>query len=151
MNPYYRCFEASDGFVAVACLNLAQRQAFLAVLGGEDATIDAPDLVPDDLDALAAKEALTAAVAGVFAGRSVAEWIAMLEAAGVPCGPVQQREAIPSDPQVLAEGLVGRVAQPGLGEIDLLSPFVRVGSESRAPAAAPTLGADTESVLAELV
>ena len=33
MNPYYRCFEASDGFVAVACLNLAQRRAFLGLFG----------------------------------------------------------------------------------------------------------------------
>ena len=37
MNPYYRCFEASDGFVAVACLNLAQRQAFLELFGLDDA------------------------------------------------------------------------------------------------------------------
>ena len=150
MNPYYRCFEASDGFVAVACLNLAQRQAFLQLFGHEDATIDAPDLVPDHAGALAAKEVLTAAVAAAFAERSVAEWIAVLESAGVPCGPVQQREAVASDPQVVAEGLVGHVSQPGLGEIDLLSPFVRVGGESSAPAAAPALGADTESVLAEL-
>ena len=150
MNPYYRCFEASDGFVAVACLNLAQRQAFLQLFGLEDATIDAPDLVPDDADGLAAKEELTASVAGAFAERSVGEWIAVLESAGVPCGPVQQREAVASDPQVIAEGLVGRVSQPGLGEVDLLSAFVRVGGTSRAPAAAPALGADTESVLAEL-
>jgi crotonobetainyl-CoA:carnitine CoA-transferase CaiB-like acyl-CoA transferase len=150
MNPYYRCFEASDGFIAVACLNLPQRQAFLSLFGLEDATIDAPDLAPDDPGSLAAKEELTAVVAGAFAERPVAEWIAMLELAGVPCGPVQQREAIASDPQVVAEHLVGRVSQPGIGEIDLLSPFVRVGGESRAAAAAPVLGADTESVLAEL-
>ena len=150
MNPYYRCFEASDGFVAVACLNLVQRLAFLELFGLEDATVDAPDLVPDDSGALALKQELTAAVAGAFAERTVAEWIALLEPAGVPCGPVQQREAIASDTQVVAEGLVGRVSQPGIGEIDLLAPFVRVGSESRAAAAAPVLGADTESVLAEL-
>jgi crotonobetainyl-CoA:carnitine CoA-transferase CaiB-like acyl-CoA transferase len=151
MNPYYRCFEASDGFVAVACLNLAQRRAFLALFGLEDATIDAPDVVPDDADRLAAKEELTTAVARTFAERSVVEWIAVLESAGVPCGPVQQREAIASDPQVVAQGLIGRISQPGLGEIDVLSPFVRVGAESRAPTAAPALGADSESVLAELV
>ena len=48
MNPYYRCFEASDGFLAVACLNLAQRRALLAVFGVDDPTVDAPDVVPDD-------------------------------------------------------------------------------------------------------
>ena len=42
------------------------------------------------------------------------------------------------------------VAKPGLGEVDLLAPFVRVGGERRVASAAPTLGADTDAVLAEL-
>jgi crotonobetainyl-CoA:carnitine CoA-transferase CaiB-like acyl-CoA transferase len=150
MNPYYRCFEASDGFVAVACLNLAQRRAFLDLFGLDDATVDAPDLVPGDAELLDGKHRLTQSVARSFAERPVAEWLATLEMAGVPCGPVQRREAIQADPQVAAERLVGRVVQPGLGEIDLLGPFVRVGGEEREPAAAPTLGADTERVLEEL-
>ena len=56
MNPYYRCYEAADGFLAVACLNLAQRQAFLALFGLDDPTIAAPDVVPDDAAVLAAKQ-----------------------------------------------------------------------------------------------
>ena len=63
MNPYYRCFEAADGFVAVACLNLAQRRAFLGLFGSDDPTVDAPDLVPDDPAVLAAKQELTSAIA----------------------------------------------------------------------------------------
>jgi crotonobetainyl-CoA:carnitine CoA-transferase CaiB-like acyl-CoA transferase len=150
MNPYYRCFEASDGFVAVACLNLAQRRAFLALFELEDSTIDAPDLVPDDARVLAAKQQLTAVVARAFSERPVTEWVERLEAAGVPCGRVQRREAVHADTQVLAEGLVGHVTQPGLGEIDLLAPFVRVGGGTPSPKAAPQLGADTDAVLAEL-
>ena len=61
MNPYYRCFEASDGFVAVACLNVAQRRAFLGLFGLDDATVEAPDLVPDDPEVLEAKHELTTA------------------------------------------------------------------------------------------
>ena len=68
----------------------------------------------------------------------------------MPCGPVQQRETSHADPQVVAERLVGQVAQPGLGEIDLLAPFVRVGGERAPPCRGPALGADTEAVLAEL-
>ena len=48
MNPYYRCFEAADGFVAVACLNLVQRRALLDLFELTDSTIEAPDVVPDD-------------------------------------------------------------------------------------------------------
>jgi crotonobetainyl-CoA:carnitine CoA-transferase CaiB-like acyl-CoA transferase len=150
MNPYYRCFEASDGFVAVACLNLAQRRAFLELFGLEDETIDAPDVIPEDESTLAAKEVLTAAIARAFADASTDDWIGRLEAAGVPAGRVQQRETIHADPQVLAERLVGTVDQPGLGTVRLLAPFVRVGGEVRAPAAAPSLGADTDAVLGEI-
>ena len=63
---------------------------------------------------------------------------------------MQQREGIDSDPQVVAEQLIGEIDQPGLGPVRLLAPFVRVGSEVHAACAAPELGADTEVVLAEL-
>ena len=150
MNPYYRCFEASDGFVAVACLNLAQRHAFLDLFGLDDPTIDAPDLVPDDAAVLAAKEELTSAIADAFHGHAVAEWLERLEAAGVPSGRVQQRETVYADPQVGAEALIAEVEQEGLGAVRLLAPFVRVGGHAGAAAPAPCLGADTDAVLAEL-
>jgi crotonobetainyl-CoA:carnitine CoA-transferase CaiB-like acyl-CoA transferase len=150
MNPYYRCFEASDGFIAVACLNLVQRLALLDVFGLEDDTVDAPDLVPDDPAVLAAKEGLTAEIERAIERRSTSEWLELLESAGVPCGVVQSRETVYADPQVVASGLVGEVEQPGLGSVRLLAPFIRVGGEAVAVAAAPALGADTESVLGEL-
>ncbi len=150
MNPYYRCFEASDGFLAVACLNLAQRRALLAVFDVDDPTVDAPDVVPAVPGVLATKEELTRTIARRFAGASVADWIERLEAAGVPCGPVRSRESVYADPQVVAERLIGRVAQPGLGDVDLLAPFVRAGGARPGPSAAPELGADTEAVLGSL-
>lgn len=150
MNPYYRCFEAADGFLAVACLNLAQRRAFLALFGLDDATVDAPDLVPDEPAVLAGKEQVTAEIEHTIAASSTAEWLERLEAAGVPCGIVHARETVYADPQVAAAGLIGEVTQPGLGSIRLLAPFVRVGGEARGPSAAPELGADTDTVLREL-
>ena len=147
MNPYYRTFAASDGFVAVACLNLAQREAFLALFALDDPTVDAPDLVPEDADVLAAKVALTAEIERAFAGEAVEDWLERLRAAGVPCGPVHMREGLLADPQVSATGLIGEVSQTGLGRIRLLGPFVQPGAS---PAPAPALGADTDAVLGAL-
>ena len=150
MNPYYRCFEASDGFVAVACLNVAQRRALLDLFGLDDPTIDAPDLVPEDAEMLRVKQDLTASVERAFAADTVDGWVARLGFAGVPCGSVQQRETVHADPQVVAERLVGTVDQPGLGAVRLLAPFIRAGGETPEATAAPTLGAHTDDVLAEL-
>ena len=150
MNPYYRCFETSDGFVAVACLNLAQREAFLELFDLDDATIHAPDLVPSKPSVLAAKKELTARIAASFTERSTDEWIGALVSAGVPCGRVQQRESVYADPQVVAERLVGRIDQQGLGSLQLLAPFIRVGGEVRGASPAPSLGAHTDAVLGEL-
>jgi crotonobetainyl-CoA:carnitine CoA-transferase CaiB-like acyl-CoA transferase len=150
MNPYYRCFEAADGFVAVACLNVTQRRALLELFGLEDATIDAPDLVPEDEAALRAKQELTTAIEHAFAEGSAGGWIERLGAAGVPCGIVQQRESVHADPQVVAEKLVGTVDQPELGAVRLLAPFVRTGGRTPEARPAPALGADTDDLLAEL-
>ena len=111
---------------------------------------EAPDLVPDDSAALAAKQALTAEIERTIAARPLGEWLERLELAGVPCGAVQTRETIYADPQVAAAGLVGEIAQPGLGVVRLLAPFIRIGDDVRCPTAAPELGADTECILGAL-
>ncbi|MFN8222375.1 MAG: CoA transferase [Gaiellales bacterium] len=148
LNPYYRCYAAADGFVAVACLNLGQREAFAAELGLDDPTIAAPDLVPDDAELRERKRALTTGVVARFGEQTVAEWVARLSELGVPAGPVHARERALLDPQVLANGFLTAVAEPGLGQTTMLGPVF--GLEGVAPLGpAPALGADTEAVLAE--
>ena len=148
-NPYYRCYEAADGYLALACLNVVQRRAFLALFGLDDPTIEAPDLVPSDEALLAGKRALVAAVEGRIAEVPVSEWLDRCEAAGVPCGPVLAREGVHADTQVRANRLVEEVGQPGLGPVTLLGRVFGVG-ETGAVGPAPELGADTDAVLAEL-
>ncbi len=151
MNPYYRCYEAADGFLALACLNLSQRQAFLALFGLRDATIEAPDVVPDDAAVLEEKQRLTAAIEQAIATEPVEAWLARLGAAGVPAGPVLARETVHADAQARANMLVQEVEQPGLGPITMLGPVFRVdGLDPPETRPAPSLGADTESVLKEL-
>jgi crotonobetainyl-CoA:carnitine CoA-transferase CaiB-like acyl-CoA transferase len=151
MNPYYRCYEAADGFLALACLNLSQRGALLALFRLDDPTIDAPDLRPADPAVLAGKEQLTAAIEGAIAAAPVEEWLARLGAIGVPAGPVLSRETVHADGQVRANGLIQDVAQPGLGSVTMLGRVFRIdGTDGGGTRPAPLLGADTDAVLAEL-
>ena len=150
-NPYYRCYEAADGFLAVSCLNLTQRRAFIGLFGLDDQTIEAPDLISDDGDVLERKRAVTREIAARIAAEPVEMWLARLAAAGVPCGPVLARETVHADPQVRANGFLAEVDQPGLGTVTMLGRLFRVGhGELESVGPAPALGSDTDAVLAEL-
>jgi crotonobetainyl-CoA:carnitine CoA-transferase CaiB-like acyl-CoA transferase len=149
LNPYYRCYEASDGFIAVACLNLPQREAFARELRIEDPTIATPDLVPDDVALRERKRDLTTAVVAQIAMNEATYWVARLTELGVPSGPVHARERVALDAQILANGFLATIDQPGLGRTTMLGSIFDLGT--RAPLRpAPLTGADTATVLAEV-
>jgi crotonobetainyl-CoA:carnitine CoA-transferase CaiB-like acyl-CoA transferase len=149
-NPYYRCYEAADGFVAVACLNHAQRSAFAGLHGLDDPTIGAPDLLPDEPRVVALKRALVVAVEQRMRRAPSATWLERLSAAGVPCGPVHARERVRDDAQIRANGLLVELEQPGLGAVTLLGRVLGLGTELPPLGPAPRLGEHTESVLGEV-
>ena len=151
MNPYYRCYEAADGFLAVACLNLVQRVSFLGLFGLEDATIETPDLVPGDRALLAEKQRVTTMIEREILAETVETWLARLGSAVVPAGPVLARESVHADEQARANGLLQDVDQPGLGPMTMLGGVFRFdGEDPAATQPAPSLGADTEAVLREV-
>ena len=151
MNPYYRCYEAADGYLALACLNVAQRRSFIALFGLDDPTIGAPDVVPDDPGVLEEKQRVTAGIEAAIAAEPVEAWLARFGAVAVPCGPVLSRESVHADPQARANGLVQDLVQPGLGPVTMLGRVFRIDEgDPGAVAPAPALGADTEAVLAEI-
>jgi crotonobetainyl-CoA:carnitine CoA-transferase CaiB-like acyl-CoA transferase len=74
----------------------------------------------------------------------------MLDEADVPIGPVNDVAEILSDPHVRARGLVGSFDYPGVGEFKALAlPFKFLGWDNPEIGTPPTLGEDTERVLAE--
>jgi len=148
-NPYYRCYEAADGYLSIACLNLAQRKAFLALFELDDPTIEAPDVLPEDAAVLAAKREVVADIEERIAAAPTAEWLTRFEAAGVPCGPVLARESVPADAQIRANRFLDEVEQPGLGPVTMLGRIFGAG-ETQGVGPAPALGAHTDEVLREI-
>ncbi len=94
--------------------------------------------------------ALAAALAEVFGQRTAREWVPVLAAAGVPCAVVQDLAALPSDPQVVATGLLQTVPHPA-GEVTVVgSPLRLDGARPQVRRAPPLLGQHTVEVLQAL-
>src|SRR5262249_20270021 len=119
------------------------------------ATADRPDLAADPRYAsnsgrLEHRDELVAEIAVTMAQRSSAFWMQALEAVGVPCGPINELDAVFADPQVQARGIRFDLDPPPAGRVPQVASPLRLSATpvayDRAP---PLLGQHTEEVLAE--
>jgi crotonobetainyl-CoA:carnitine CoA-transferase CaiB-like acyl-CoA transferase len=94
--------------------------------------------------------ALNKAISDVTRQRSSAELIAMLNEAGVPCGPINRMDEVFADPQVKHLGMAAPVHHQTLGEIEVVNQAVKL---SRTPSGVahptPEKGEHTDEVLKE--
>ena len=82
---------------------------------------------------------------GIMAQRPTREWVTALEAAGIPCSPVQSIEQMAEHPQTQALGLIQPV--PGTGMRFVALPLSLDGQRPVSTGPPPTLGEHTESIL----
>jgi formyl-CoA transferase len=84
--------------------------------------------------------------------RTTAEWVPALEAAGVPCGPINTLKEVFDDPHVQARGLRVEIPHPTAGKVPLVrSPmrFSETPVEYETPP--PLLGQHTDEVLGSVL
>lgn len=145
----YQAYRTSDGYVTIGANNdrLWRRLVLDALQRPE--WIDDPRFATlqsrmEHIDALQDEiEALTTT-------RTTAEWIEVLDKAGVPGGPVLGYDEALDDPHVLARGMITEVDHPIIGPMRTIAPpakFSSVDFSVRGPA--PWLGQHTRRVLAE--
>lgn len=142
----YGLFRASDGEIAVAPSNDVILKRFLDVLGLghllEDARYDTNE------KRFGRRAELNEMINGAVGGDAQEAWIARLNAAGVPCGKVQNLAEALNDPQTRAQEMVIEVDQPNHGPIRMLGfPVKLSGTPCRLRHPAPALGEDTRAVL----
>ncbi len=142
----YETFPGADGPFILAVGNDGQFQKFCDVAG-------APDLATDPLFSKNAgrvrnRKTLVPKIRRLTIEREAADWIRDLEAAGVPCGPVNDLGQVFTDPQVLARAMKINLPHPVSGSVDLIgSPIKMEKTPIDYRKAPPVLGADTQDVL----
>ncbi|MBM3367299.1 MAG: CoA transferase [Betaproteobacteria bacterium] len=146
----YQPFRTRDGDIIVACGNdnLYRKLCEAAGCGA---------LATDERFATNGKrvenrEELTRLLQDVFSGRTTREWIEILEAAGVPNGPINNVAQVFQEPQVKARGIRLKLPHPVAGEVDsVASPMRFSGTPLAFERAPPLLGQHTDEVLRDLL
>ena len=113
----FAAYQALDGWIIIAAGNNGLFEKLCGVLGRPDLLAD-PDFATNDtrtthVDRLAREMEFT------LKHQSVAHWMTVLEAAGVPCGPINDVEQALNDPHVRARNMVVTVEDPVTGPLEI--------------------------------
>jgi crotonobetainyl-CoA:carnitine CoA-transferase CaiB-like acyl-CoA transferase len=142
-------FATSDGHINIAAAGNVIWARLCRALGLEA-------LIEDPLFATGAarsthRDDLNARIEAVTRTRSSADWVAALNEAEVPCGPIYAMDQVFGDPQVQHLQMAPKVHHPQLGETALVGQAVKLSrTPSELKTATPALGEHTDEVLAGL-
>jgi CoA:oxalate CoA-transferase len=143
----FAAFATKDGHIIVAAGTDALFRKLCTALDqpslADDARFTSNDLRSENV------EALTAALEAVLTGRSSADWLARLEAAGVPCGPINDIAGIVNDPQIRARNMIVDIDDPAAGPLKLAGNPIKLSEfpDPTSRPAAPALDGDRAAIL----
>ncbi len=145
----YGLFPTRDGQLALAPPGNEFFGRLVDALG--EPALKSDPLYATSAARVANRARINAIVGGKLATQTTAYWVETLNAAGVPCGPVQSVDQVFADPQIAAQEMVLEVPHPGHGTVRMLGfPIKLTAAPCRVRLPAPGLGQHTEEVLAEL-
>ncbi len=139
-------FKTRDHYINIAAM--MNWSGFLDAIGGEEIARDARFV--DHASRVQNREALEGAVNALLEQRTTREWIEILTATDLPCGPVNRMDEVFDDPQVRHLEMTRKVEHARDGEVELLRhPLSFSETPVGIGSAAPIAGTHTREVLAE--
>ena len=145
----YQVFEVADGHLILAVGNDGQFRRFCAVAGCEPLSQD--PRFATNANRVRNRDQLVPLLAERLRQRKRADWLESLEAAKVPCGPINDLAEVFADPQVRERKMAARVPHPHNDELELVaSPMKLSATPVQTRRAPPLLGQHTDEVLAEM-
>lgn len=146
----YQSFPTADGDLILTVGNDSQFRKF-AEVAGQSQWADDPRFLTNTLR-VAHRAELIPLIRQVTVFKATAQWVAVLEAVGVPCAPVNDLAKVFADPQVVARGLAIELPHALGGKVPQVASPIRLSETPveyrRAP---PMLGEHTAVVLEELL
>jgi formyl-CoA transferase len=142
----YHVFRAADEFLIVAVGNDTQFASFCAVIG-------APEWAGDgrfstNPERVRHRDLLVGMISERLRAKTAREWLALLEPAGVPCGPINDLGQVFADPQVRHRGMEVRTPHAAAGEVRMVANPMKFSATPIAhDTPPPTLGQHTEEIL----
>ena len=144
----YQTLPTADGWIIVAAGNNGQFKHFVTA-GGQAHLADNPLYCENPLRVQHRKQ-LVPLLEDMTRKKTKAEWIGLLESAGVPCGPINNFKEVFENEQVKAREIELHVHHPTTGQMKLVASPMRLSKtpvELRMPP--PTLGQHTDAILHE--
>ncbi len=146
----YQVFGASDGHIIVAVGNENQYARLCEVIGRADLASD--ERFATNASRVNHRDELIAILQGIFATRTMRQWLDALERVGVPCGPINTIADVFADPQVQARGLRLDLPHPAIGSVPSVANPIKYSATPIAyRSAPPMLGADTDEILRDML
>lgn len=146
----YQVFPTADRPIAIAAANQKLWTAMCGALGKPEWSVDPRFLT--NAERVNNRCELLPEMERVLGTKSCDEWMEILVAATVPCGPVNDMEHLFADPQVLHRKLVETVSHPTSGVLPMVAPPVKYSAcPSQIDRHPPLLGEHTEEVLSEVL
>ena len=148
LSAPYQAFRAKDGWLTIGGANQPNWERLARVLGAPEWLAD--ERFRTNADRMQNLEALVPLMNAKLERKTVKEWIALLEAEGVPCGPINSIGDMAADPQTLAREMVVELDHPRAGRTRALGlPIKFSATPGRVTRPAPCYGEHTREVLGE--
>ncbi len=146
----FQSFATADGHLVVALLtdDPAAWRAFCGAIKRDDLAQDQRFI--DNDSRLRNHHLLEPLLVELFRSLPTRHWLARLEAAHVPCGPINTVAQVAEDPQVAHRGMLTEIPHPRLGSWRVANtPFALSGGRTGPQGPSPALGEHTRPVLSE--
>ena len=148
-NAPYQRFATQDGYIMIGAANQSLWERCARALGRPD-WIEDPRFQSGG-DRLRNRSMLEKEMDAVLMTRPSGHWIAVLDKAGVPCGPVNTYKQLFEDPQIQHQAMVVQVDDAELGRVPHIRTPIRMSATAVAVrAVAPKLGQHNVEVLSAL-